>query len=176
VDWSYALLSPSDQAFFRDFAVFTGGASLTAIEAVIAAEGDPLDALMSLVEHSLIRRTDGDKESYFSMLQTIRRYARELLDADPDRDRIRERHASFYLHLATADTEDRDHSLDREMGNLRSALEWWLRRAENGERKLGAYALQLATALGNFWYRHGHAVEGITWVRTRARGRPRSSA
>jgi predicted ATPase/class 3 adenylate cyclase len=163
VDWSYGLLSPSDQAFFRDFAVFSGSANLIAIEAVIATEGDPLDALMSLVEHSLVRRSGGDEESYFSMLQTIRGYALELLDADPDRDRVRERHASFYLHLATADTEDRDHSLDREMDNFRSALEWWLHRAENGERKLGAYALQLATALGSFWYRHGHAVEGITW-------------
>ena len=163
VDWSYGLLSPSDQAFFRDFAVFNGGASLAAIEAVIATEGDPLDALMSLVEHSLIRRRDGDERSYFSMLQTIRGYARELLDADPDRDRVRERHASFYLRLATANTEDRDHTLDVEIDNFRSALGWWLRRAENGERKSGTHALQLATALGNFWYKHGHAVEGITW-------------
>jgi predicted ATPase/class 3 adenylate cyclase/Tfp pilus assembly protein PilF len=163
VDWSYGLLSPSDQAFFRDFAVFSGGASLAAIEAVIATEGNPLDALMSLVEHSLIRRSGGDGQSYFSMLQTIRGYALELLDADPDRDRVRERHASFYLDLATANTEDRDHSLDREMDNFRSALEWWLRRAENGEGKVGAHALQLATALANFWYKHGHAVEGIGW-------------
>jgi predicted ATPase/Tfp pilus assembly protein PilF len=163
VDWSYGLLSPSDQTFFRDFAVFNGGASLTAIEAVIATEGDPLDALMSLIEHSLIRRGDGDERSYFSMLQTIRGYARELLDADPDGDRVRERHASFYLHLATANTEDRDHSLDGEIDNFRSALEWWLRRAENGERESGTHALQLASALGNFWYKHGHAVEGITW-------------
>jgi predicted ATPase/class 3 adenylate cyclase len=163
VDWSYGLLSPSDQAFFRDFAVFNGGASLAAIEAVIATEGDPLDALMSLVEHSLIRRRDADERSYFSMLQTIRGYARELLDADPDRDHVRERHASFYLHLATANTEDRDHSLDGEIDNFRSALEWWLRRAENGEKKSGTHALQLASALGNFWYKHGHAVEGITW-------------
>jgi predicted ATPase len=163
VDWSYGLLSPSDQAFFRDFAVFSGGASLAAIEAVIATEGNPLDALMSLVEHSLIRRSGGDGQSYFSMLQTIRGYALELLDADPDRDRVRERHASFYLDLATANTEDRDHSLDREMDNFRSALEWWLRHAENGEGKVGAHALQLATALANFWYKHGHAVEGIGW-------------
>jgi predicted ATPase len=163
VDWSYGLLSPSDQAFFRDFAVFSGGASLAAIEAVIATEGNPLDALMSLVEHSLIRRSGGDGQSYFSMLQTIRGYALELLDADPDRDRVRERHASFYLDLATANTEDRDHSLDREMDNFRSALEWWLRRAEKGEGKVGAHALQLATALATFWYKHGHAVEGIGW-------------
>jgi predicted ATPase len=163
VDWSYELLSPSDQVFFRDFAVFNGGASLAAIEAVIATKGDPLVALMSLVEHSLIRRRDGEEQSHFSMLQTIRGYALELLNADPDRDRVRERHASFYLHLATTNTEDRDHSLDREVDNFRSAMDWWLRRAENGERNAGTHALQLATALGDFWYKHGHAVEGITW-------------
>ena len=163
VDWSYGLLSQSDQAFFREFAVFNGGASLAAIEAVIGIEGDPLDALMSLVEHSLIRRISGDEQSYFSMLQTIRGYALELLDADSDRDSVRERHASFYLNLATADTDDRDHGLDVEMDNFRSALDWWLRRAENGDRKVGAHALQLATALGTFWYKHGHAVEDITW-------------
>jgi tetratricopeptide (TPR) repeat protein len=65
--------------------------------------------------------------------------------------------------LATSDTDHRDHSLDREADNFRSALEWWLRRAENGERRAGTHALQLATALGDFWYKHGHAVEGITW-------------
>jgi predicted ATPase/class 3 adenylate cyclase len=163
VDWSYGLLSPSDQAFFRDFAVFSGGASLAAIEAVIATEGDPLDALASLVEHSLIRRRDRNSQTYFSMLQTIRGYAQELHDSDPDRDRVRERHARFYLHLATADTKDHDHRLDGEMDDFRSALDWWLRRAEDGEVEAGTHALQLAISLGHLWYRHGHAVEGITW-------------
>jgi tetratricopeptide (TPR) repeat protein len=156
-------LSPSNQAFLRDFAVFNGGASLDAIETVIASKGDGLDTLMSLVEHSLIRRRGGDNQSFFSMLQTIRAYAMELLDRDPNRDSLRERHASFYLHLATSNTDDRDHSLDRDMDNFRSALEWWLRRAENGDGAAGTHALQLATALGDFWYKHGHAVEGITW-------------
>jgi predicted ATPase/class 3 adenylate cyclase len=163
VDWSYELLSPSDQAFFRDFAVFSGGASLAAIEAVIATEGASLDALMSLVEHSLIRRRDHDDQSYFSMLQTIQGYALELHHSDPGSDRVRERHASYYLHLATADTEGRDYRRDGEIDNFRSALDWWLRRAENGDREAGTHALQLANGLGSFWYKHGHAVEGITW-------------
>ena len=163
VDWSYGLLSPSDQAFFRDFAVFNGGATMAAVEAVATSEGDALDALMTLVEHSLIRRLEGQEESRFSMLQTIRSYALELLDADPDHATIRERHATFYSQLATTDQEGRDQVLEKEVDNCRSALEWWLHTAKTDGSDGGIAALRLADALGRFWYRHGHAVEGITW-------------
>ena len=163
VEWSYGLLSPSDQVFFRDFAVFNGGATVAAIEAVVGSEGDALGALMTLVEHSLIRRSEGEAESRFSMLQTIRGYALELLEADPDHSSIRDRHATYYLELATAVQEDSDQVLEEEIDNCRSALEWWLRGAESDGRDAGTSALRLADALGTFWYRHGHAVEGITW-------------
>ncbi|MDQ3646329.1 MAG: tetratricopeptide repeat protein [Actinomycetota bacterium] len=163
VEWSYGLLSPSGQMFFRDFAVFNGGATIAAIEAVVASERDALEALMSLVEHSLIRRLEGDGKSRFSMLQTIRSYALELLEIDPDHGSIRNRHASFYLELATTDQEDRDQVLEEEIDNCRSALEWWLRGAEADGRDTGTNALRLADALGTFWYKHGHAVEGISW-------------
>jgi predicted ATPase len=163
VDWSYGLLSPSGQAFFRDFAVFRGGATLPAIETVIDAGGDALDTLMSLVEHNLVRRSDDAGGSYFSMLRTIGGYAAELLREDPHRDEVRERHAAYYLQIALADPEDLDHHLDRDIDNFRAALDWWVSRAEGGDKEAGLEALQLATALGRFWYRHGHAVEGIAW-------------
>ena len=163
VDWSYALLSPSDQVFFRDFAVFNGGVTIAAIEAVASSERDPLDALLTLVEHSLIRRSEGNEASRFSMLQTIRSYALELLEAAPDHVTIRDRHAAFYLQLAETDQEGRDQALEEEVDNCRSALEWWLRTAEADGGDGGISALRLADALGTFWYRHGHAVEGITW-------------
>ena len=164
VEWSYGLLSPSDQVFFRDFAVFNGGATIAAIEAVVAAEDDALTALTSLVEHSLIRRSEGDGgESRFSMLQTIRSVALKLLEGDPNHDAIRDRHAEFYLNLATTDRGGLDQALEEEVDNCRSALGWRLRAAEADGTDAGTSALRLADALGTFWYRHGHAVEGITW-------------
>ena len=161
VEWSYGLLSASDQLFFRDFAVFNGGATIAAIEAVVAADQDALTALTSLVEHSLIRRSQG--ESRFSMLQTIRSYAFELLETDPNHDAIRDRHAEFYLDVATTDREGLDRQLEEEVDNCRTALDWWLGAAEIGRSDSGTSALRLADALGSFWYRHGHALEGITW-------------
>ena len=159
LDWSYGLLSPTNRAFLRDFAVFEGGAYLEAIEAVIRVEGDALDCLTSLVEHSLIRRREQDGTAHFSMLQTVRAYAGELLGADPDRAGVLERHATYYLELAETLSADGGHGIDREMGNLRNALDWWLGHSDVA----GAQPLRLVTALGTFWYRHGHAVEGITW-------------
>jgi predicted ATPase/class 3 adenylate cyclase len=163
LDWSYGLLSPHDQSFLRDFSVFSGGASLEAIEHVLETEGEHLDRVASMVEHSLIRRADSDEVARFSMLQSIRTYALELLDGDPARDRVRERHAGYYLRLATADADDRDHGLDVDLENFRGALEWWLERGGSGDEDAANDALQLASALGRFWYTHGHSVEGIQW-------------
>ncbi|HET7483094.1 MAG TPA: tetratricopeptide repeat protein, partial [Actinomycetota bacterium] len=158
LDWSYELLSPTDQAFFRAFSVFEGGADLGAVEAVIDVDTDPLDCLTKLVEHSLIRRSDVGGRARFSMLQTIRTYARELLAAEHG-DSPHERHASYYLQLAESLAGDRDHALDRDMDNFRTALDWWVHHSD----RPGTQPLRLATALGRFWYRHGHAVEGIGW-------------
>jgi predicted ATPase/class 3 adenylate cyclase len=163
LDWSYGLLSPQDQAFLRAFAVFNGGASLAAIEDVLDTDDDPLDRLTSLVEHSLLRRSERDDRTRFSMLESIRTYALELFEADPARDRVRERHAAYHLRLATRDPDDRGHGLDADLDNFRAALEWWLGRAEAGDGDAANNALELADALGRFWYMHGHAVEGIRW-------------
>lgn len=163
VDWSYGLLTPTEQVFFRDFAVFNGGADLLAVEAVVAAEDGDLDPLVSLVEHSLIRRSETDADIRFSMLQTIRSFALELLGSDPDQAKVRQRHATFYLELATSVQEDREEVIEREVDNCRDALEWWLDPAGSDGDGAGTSALRLADALGTFWYRHGHAVEGIAW-------------
>ena len=82
-----------DQDVFRQFAVFTGGAELEAVEAVVDANVDPIERLTNLVEHSLIRRTDAGDISRFTMLQTIRAFALDLLATAEDEEAIRERHA-----------------------------------------------------------------------------------
>ena len=170
IDWSYDLLSPEDRGLFRDLAVFNGGSTLEAIEHVVGNDADILDALTSLVDHSLIRQRQTDGELRFSMLQTVRDYALELLDAFPDQDRVRDRHAHHYLELAER-AGRRDGSgtaqpaqIGGDHDNLRAALDWWLSRAATQPQPYGELALRLAAALGRYWYTHGHAVEGSRWL------------
>jgi len=170
IDWSYDLLSQQDRELFRDVAVFSGGSTLEAIERIAGNDADILDALTSLVDHSLIRQRETDGELRFSMLQTVRDYALELLEASPDRDEVGDRHANYYLELAEgAGRHDGVAAPDparigREHDNLRAALDWWLSRATTEPEPYGEQALRLAAALGRYWYTHGHAVEGSVWL------------
>ena len=171
IDWSVHLLSDEDRAFFRDQAVFNGGATVEAAEAVAGAGKDSLDALTTLVGHSLLRlRSDAEGEMRFWMLQTIREYALEILAEDPGREALYERHARYYLEVAetvAAEATARPTRLDRlesDHDNMRAALEWWLDRADAAHPEAPGLALRLTIALGRFWYTHGHAVEGGRWL------------
>ena len=93
IAWSYELLMPAEQATFAQLAVFAGGSTLEAAEEICGAD---VDAIASLVDKSLIRRSD---DRYW-MLQTIREYARELLEGSGEGDAVRRRHAEHYLALA----------------------------------------------------------------------------
>src|SRR5207237_4442920 len=84
IDWSYELLTEAEQRLFRRLAVFIGGWTLEAAEAVCDAPQDLgidlLDGVESLVDKSLARRIDGrGAEPRFAMLETIREYALERL-------------------------------------------------------------------------------------------------
>ena len=88
IEWSYDLLSPSERALLDRLSVFTGAFSLAAAEAVAAAPGeDLLDTLSSLVAQSMVGPAgeDEDGEPRFGMLGTVRAYARERLEAGPER-------------------------------------------------------------------------------------------
>jgi len=127
IAWSYDFLPLEEQALFARLSVFVGGFTLAAAEEV--AEAD-LDALASLVEKSLVRSDDGR----FSMLETIREFALERLAEHTDAERLRQRHAHYYLALA----EDVDHPLSwpegrqllaqarPEADNYRAAVRWAL--------------------------------------------------
>ena len=90
IAWSHDLLDEPEQELFARLAVFTGGGTLEAVEAVCDAD---LDVLSSLLDKSLVRRTD----ERVWMLETIREFASEQLDAHPDADELRDRHARYYL-------------------------------------------------------------------------------
>ena len=123
IAWSHDLLDQRERELFARLAVFAGGGTLDAVEAVCAAD---LDVLASLLDKSLVRRT-GER---VWMLETIREFAGEQLDADPDSDALRDRYAGHYLAFAKAtDREVRGpgqadalERLEAERDNLRTAL------------------------------------------------------
>lgn len=169
IEWSYQLLDGPLQTLFARLAVFVGGFTLEAAEAVCgqphAGEEAPplpvLDGLEALLDQSLLRQERGaDGAPRFRMLETIREYARERL-ADGDADAFRRRHATCYLALAEAAEQLRGtepqlwlERLDTELDNLRAAVEWALAHDNEG---LG---LRLAGVLATFWYHRGYWSEG----------------
>jgi predicted ATPase/class 3 adenylate cyclase len=169
IAWSYDLLDERDRRLFACLSVFSGGASLEAIEEVCAHEvdGDVLDCLTSLVDKSLVRQRSADDEPRFMQLQTIREYAAERAAQDGILDDLRRRHAEFFAHLATAASavimgSDKRRWLDRleqEHGNLRAAFEFAMERAD------ARLALRMAADLWRFWQMRGYLAEGLDHVK-----------
>jgi tetratricopeptide (TPR) repeat protein len=157
--WSHDLLSPAAQRLFRRLAVFVGGCTLDAAEAVcLAHEGaeplglDLLDGLAVLVDHSLVQQRDEACEPRFGMLQVVREYGLERLEtseAGTEAAALRRAQAAYYVALAerewaseytgtTGTAEDRFATymqrLESEQDNLRAALAWLRARAEAARR------------------------------------------
>jgi non-specific serine/threonine protein kinase len=165
IAWSHDLLGPDDQWLFRRLAVFSGGFTLSAAEAVAAVP--VLDGVTALVDQSLLRRTEDEgDEPRFWMLETIREFGLERLAEAGEDAAVRDRHASFFLAMAErAESEMTGprtawwlDSLEADLGNLRSALAWL---DETGQIE---GLSRLAGALGYFWHLHRHADEGRRWL------------
>jgi predicted ATPase len=155
IEWSHDLLTAGEQRLFARLSVFRGGWTLEAAEAIAQAD---FDALQSLVDKSLLRRRDGR----FSMLETIRAFAVERLDASGEAADLRNRGAEFFLALAE---EAEPHArgmesvlwldrLEAEHDNLRAALDE-LEKAGDGQ-----VLLRMVGALWRFWNIRGHYAEG----------------
>jgi non-specific serine/threonine protein kinase len=177
IAWSHDLLTAGEQVLFRRLAVFVGGFSLDAAEAVCGPREDDGDArsdrvlanVAALFDHQLLGRIDRpDGEPRFAMLETIREFAQERLAASGEKWAIGEAHAANYLRLAElAEPALRGPAqitwfdrLETEMSNLRAALVW-LRDTGDAER-----GLQLASALWTFWVVHDRVPEGRRWLET----------
>jgi predicted ATPase len=175
IAWSYDLLGDAERALFRRLAVFAGGCTLAAAEAIgdPGGEHDILAGVAVLAEHSLLRRAEAaepwhpaDMEPRLAMLETLREYATELLEASGEAEEFRRRHAEYYLQLAeSAASELKSPAqaawlarLEAEHDNLRATLAWARERADAG------WGLRLAAALGSFWYLRGHLSEGRGWL------------
>jgi predicted ATPase/class 3 adenylate cyclase len=168
IGWSHDLLDDPERRLFRRLGAFAGSADLAGVVAVCGDATelgiDPLDGLDSLVDKSLVRAIPG-REPRFTMLVTIRAYARECLDASGEADRIDDRHLVAFLafaeeaagHLTGPDGRAWLDHVEQEHDNLRAALDHAI-TAEEPER-----AMRLATALWRFWQIRGLLHEADRW-------------
>jgi predicted ATPase/transcriptional regulator with XRE-family HTH domain len=167
LDWSYRLLSPEEQTLLARLSMFVGGCTLEAAEEVCNPDAklDVLENLSGLLDQSLLRQ-EGKDEPRFGMVETIREYALERLQASGEADAVSRQHVQYYLRVAEAAEPALGGAqedvwlgrLEREHDNLRAALRW---ACEQGE---AAQALRLAGALWRFWQAHGHWTEGRSWL------------
>ncbi len=165
VDWSYGLLNAPEQAVFRRLSVFAGGCTLEGAEAVCDTKGDLgldiLDGMASMVDKSLAQQVEqGDAETRFFMLSTIREYALERLAESHDEAATRRAHAAYYLVLAEEGAEDvvaHPQWLDRfeiEHDNFRLALDYLIKTGD------AEWGLRLGAALFRFWETREYLTEG----------------
>jgi predicted ATPase len=159
IEWSHELLDGDEQQTFARLAVFAGGWTLLAAEAVTDAD---LDVAQSLVDKSLVRARERDR---FFMLETIREFAAEQLDLSADANDVRRRHAAHFLAFAEAAApaleDDRQDDwfelVEADLPNLRAALAWSLEHEP-------ADALRTADALRALWFARGYLSEGRRWL------------
>lgn len=173
VEWSYDLLDEDEKRLFRRLAVFAGGTTFEAAEAVCAGfDSDKeslevLDLITSLVDKSLlVSKEQAGGETRFRMLETVREYALESLAASNEAEAMRRRHADYFLalgeaaepHLQSEQAVEWLNRLEDEHDNLRDALRWSL---ENDQ----PLAARLAAAIRFFWIYHTHLTEGRKWLK-----------
>src|SRR5918993_5851787 len=117
IAWSYDLLDPDAQALFRRLAVFAGGFTLEAVLAVAAHERDGQHegqtTLETLVAQGLVRRLDGETAPRFTMLETIRAFGVEQLDATGERERCQDAHAAHFIAFAERSDRQRNEGSER---------------------------------------------------------------
>jgi predicted ATPase/DNA-binding SARP family transcriptional activator len=162
LDWSFELLQETEQRLLARLAVFSGGCTLEAGEAVSDAN---LAALTSLADNSLLRHETTD-EPRFRMLETIREYALERLRARGEEEELRRRHAEYFRELAGRSAAELRAGrssgevygrLESDLDNIRAALGW----ADSHAAEL---MLELAGLLKLFWRVRGHLDEGRRWL------------
>jgi Tfp pilus assembly protein PilF len=170
IEWSHALLDEGEGILFSRLAVFSGGRTLEAIEAVCDPEGslpvDTFEGVSSLVDKSLLRQEGPGGEPRFVMLETVHEFAREKLEKSAEAEEIKRTHAKYFLTLAEEappklrgpnqlEWLDR---LEAEHDNMRAALSWALERHEV------ELALRLGGALSFYWLGRGYHSEGRRWL------------
>jgi predicted ATPase/class 3 adenylate cyclase/DNA-binding CsgD family transcriptional regulator len=169
VAWSHDLLEDRERMLLRRLSVFAGGFTLDAAESVCADDQldgyAVLDLLSRLADKSLVQVSHEQRDARYSLLETIRYFARERLVEAGESDATRHRHLAAFLALAEqaapeialSDGPEWLSRLEREHDNLRAALEW--AQAEHQDDLF----LRLCGALTLFWELRGYLAEGGRW-------------
>ncbi|HET9224324.1 MAG TPA: tetratricopeptide repeat protein, partial [Roseiflexaceae bacterium] len=168
IDWSYTLLTDAERALLRRLSVFAGGWTLEAAEAIAgdSPQDEALELLTHLVDKSLVQVDRSGAAARYRMLETIRAYALERLEASGEAHAVRRRHAHFFVAFVEAaepeltgirQSEWLD-QLGQEHDNVRAALTWSLERGEVEA------ALRIGAALWGFWGISGHVGAGRRWL------------
>ena len=172
VDWSYELLNEAEQTLLARLAVFAGGFDLAAAEHVCGVEPiedvEVLDILGSLVEKSLVMLSQREDASRYTMLETIRDYAREKLDTSGQAQDSAARHCDHYLVLSKAARQGLQGEeqaiwalrMESELDNVRAAL---------AQAQIGSVdpfiAVKIPVAMLGFWMLRGYCTEGRSAIR-----------
>ncbi len=175
LDWSYALLPEPEARLFQRLAVFTGGFTLEAAEAVGGgdAEMDVLSLLGYLIDKSLVTVVhepggqSGQGARRYRLLEMLHQYGMEKLTASGQLEDARSHHFAYYLQLAEqAETELEGaaqyqwlNRLEQEHDNIRAALRWSIEQARDDS------AARLASHFWRFWLVRGYLSEGRGWLR-----------
>jgi predicted ATPase len=182
IDWSYSLLSDPEKMLFRRLAVFVGGWTLEAAEAVCGIEQTPayyfaakrgitvnrfdvLDLLTRLVDKSLIFMEETAVGIRYHRLETIRQYSRERFFETDEVETVLDRHLAYWVQFAELvdeklkgrDEVEWQSRMAIEQDNLRAALDWGLTRNPDS-------ALRIAGAANLFWTASGYSAEGFRWT------------
>ena len=169
IDWSYGLLSDIERALFRRLAIFAGGFSLEAVEAVTTGPGldpgDILDLIANLAAKSLVVVTGQGNSQRYRLLETIRAYAADKLDGTGEQAELGDRHLAWFLdlaelaepQLAVSGRGRLMQALEADQENFRRALDLSI------ETSAVDRGLRLAAALAPFWTSHGSWKEACSY-------------
>jgi predicted ATPase len=156
VEWSYSMLSRPERVIFDRLGVFAGSFDAPAAEAITSDQEieawDVIDALTHLASKSMVVVEHDSNVTRYQLLETMRAYARDRLDASDDIDVWRRRYASHYAHLAeeagrgliTADELTWRRRIHRELDNFRAAVAWSL---DNNDPSDNEYGIRIIAAL-----------------------------
>ncbi|WP_192583479.1 ATP-binding protein [Streptomyces albicerus] len=171
IGWSHELCTPEERLLWARLSVFAGPFDLEAVEYVCCGDGlhpdNILDVLGELLAQSVVTREETRAGTRYRMLDTVRAYGADWLEAAGDAARLRRRHRDWYMGLATwceldwFSPRQREvaERVETELPNLRCALEHCLTEPDGGH--LGQY---LAGTLWFYWVGCGRLSEGRHWL------------
>jgi predicted ATPase/class 3 adenylate cyclase len=170
IDWSYQLLTREEQDLFSRLCVFQGGFTVESAQEVAVDEGgDVIDQLMGLVENSLVLSAQGG-DGRLRMLAPIREFGLRRLVESGDHDRMKDRHADYYVRLAEASHGDLRgvkqagtvERLAAEWNNIDVAADWMMKRGDDASLVRLAHGLWVYLWVGNHLKDGARYLEALT--------------